>query len=281
MATPQAPPGCQREDLQLATGRGITLHLERYLPAEPRAHVLLVHGYASHCGLYRHVGEAFAADGLAVTAFDCRGHGRSTGRRGHATRFRDYLDDLDRVIDRVGGSAPGLPLYLVGHSHGATIVLDSVLSRSQRPDGMVLVAPWLQLAMPVPRWKLRLGALTARIWPTLALGNGIRGEDISRNPEVLANFWKDPLVHHVATARWFAEATAAQRRILDTAAQLDVPALVLLAGADRIVVNDASEMLASRAPRFIRLQRFDGLFHELFLEPEWREVVAEILRFLR
>ena len=97
---------------------------------------------------------------------------------------------------------------------------------------------------------------------------------------MVASFWKDPLVHHVATARWFAEATAAQQRILATAAQLDVPTLLLLAGADRIVVNDASSALAARAPSFIQLHRFDGLFHELFLEPEWPEVVAEIRAFL-
>jgi alpha-beta hydrolase superfamily lysophospholipase len=274
----RAPYPCQESSLD--AGGGITLHLEQVIPERPRAHVVMVHGYAAHAGLYRHVTQVLAADGLAVTGFDCRGHGRSSGRRGYATRFTDFLDDLDRVVARVRESAPHLPLYLVGHSHGATIVLDAVLSRRQRPDRMVLAAPWLELAMKVPRWKRTLGALTARFWPTLALANGIRAEDITRNPEVIANFWKDPLVHHVATARWFAEATAAQQRILASAAQLDVPCLVLLAGADRIVVNDASSSLAAHAPRFIRLHRFDGLFHELFLEPEWPEVLKEIRRFL-
>jgi alpha-beta hydrolase superfamily lysophospholipase len=269
-----------RQERRLDVLGGVSLHLEQVLPARPRAHLVMVHGYAAHVGLYRHIAGAFAADGLAVTGFDCRGHGRSTGRRGHAARFEHYLDDLDRVVDLARGSAPELPLYLLGHSHGATIVLDAVLARRQRPDRMVLAAPWLQLAMKVPGWKRRLGAIAATLWPTLSLPNGIRGEDISRNAEVVANFWQDPLAHHVATARWFAEATAAQRRILATAAQLDVPALVLLAGDDRIVVNDASSALAAQAPRFIRLHRFDGLFHELFLEPEWPEVVSEILRFL-
>jgi alpha-beta hydrolase superfamily lysophospholipase len=274
------PPACPRQEATLDAQGGICLHLEQFVPERPRGHVVMVHGYAAHAGLYRHVAEILAADGLAVTGFDCRGHGRSTGRRGYAARFDEYLDDLDRVVARVRGLAPQLPLYLIGHSHGATIVLDAVLSRRQRPDRMVLAAPWLQLAMKVPRWKRGLGVLTARFWPTLALANGIQAHDITRNPEVVANFWKDPLVHHVATARWFAEATAAQQRILATAAQLDVSTLLLLAGADRIVVNDASSALAAQAPRFIRLHRFDGLFHELFLEPEWPEVVAEICRFL-
>jgi alpha-beta hydrolase superfamily lysophospholipase len=274
------PPECPVQEGHLDALGGVSLHLEQFVPARPRAQVVMVHGYAAHAGLYRHVAQVLAADGLAVAGFDCRGHGRSAGRRGHATRFSEYLDDLDRVIARVRGAAPHLPLYLIGHSHGATIALDAVLSGRQRPDRMVLAAPWLELAMKVPRWKRGLGKLTAHFWPTLALANGIRGEDVTRNPLVVANFWKDPLVHHVATARWFAEATAAQQRILATAAQLDVPTLVLLAGADRIVVNDASSALADRAPRFIRLHRFDGLFHELFLEPEWPEVVKEILRFL-
>jgi alpha-beta hydrolase superfamily lysophospholipase len=277
---PRTGPPPDRE-IRVEAAGDIVLQLEQFDPPEAlRAHLVIVHGYSSHAGLYRHVAAMLAASGLAVTTFDCRGHGRSSGRRGHAHRFTEFLDDLDLVLTRARAAAPQLPLYLLGHSHGAVILLDAVLAQRVRPDRMVLAAPWLQLAMKVPWWKLQLGAFTSRFWPTLAMANGIRPEDVSRNPEVLENFWKDPLVHHVATTRWFAEATAAQRRILAAAAQLGVPTLLLVAGADRIVVNDAASVLAEAAPRFIRLRRFDGLYHELFLEPEWREVVTEVSRFL-
>jgi lysophospholipase len=267
---------------ETVSAAGVTLHVEHFRPqGEPRGAVVFVHGFSSHAGLYRHVARAFGAEGLAVTAFDCRGHGRSSGQRGYAARFSQFVDDLDAVVARSRAAFPGLPLVVMGHSHGATIALEAVLSGRLQPQRLVLATPYLGLRMQVPAWKLRLGAFTSRVWPTLALANGIRGEDVSRNPAVVAGFWKDPLVHHVATARWFHEVCAAQRRILAAADRLAVPTLLLVAGEDRLVLNDACMGLAAAAPRFIHLHRFETLYHELFLEPEWAEVVSEINRWLR
>lgn len=269
------------DQVETIAAGGETLHLEHFLPrAAPRAVLVAVHGFAAHCGLYRHVAGALRDAGIAVTGFDCRGHGRSTGRRGYAARFQDFVDDLALVVDRVRRQHPDLPLYVMGHSHGATVALDAVLSGAVRPDRLVVAAPYLGLAMKVPAWKRGLSGLTSRLWPTLTLGNGIRAEDISRNPEVISNFWKDPLAHHVATPRWFVEVTAAQHRIGAAAARLDVPTLVVLAGDERLVLNDTAQALADQAPAFVSVRRFEGLFHELFLEPEWPEVVTAIRDWL-
>jgi lysophospholipase len=276
-------PGARAPDIEeTVSGGGADLHVEHFRPrGEPSAALIAVHGFTSHAGLYRHVAHALSAEGLAVTAFDCRGHGRSSGRRGYAARFSHFVDDLERVVERSRATFPDLPLVVMGHSHGATIALDATLSGRLQPARLVLATPYLGLGMKVPAWKRHLGALGSRVWPTLALANGIRPQDISRNPAVIAGFWKDPLVHHVATARWFHEVCAAQRRILGAAAGLAVPTLVLVAGEDRLVLNDACLALAAAAPRFVRLHRFERLYHELFLEPEWAEVVREINRWLR
>ena len=269
-----------REEVLVAGGE--TLHLEHFDPTvPPRAVLVLVHGFSAHCGLYRHIARALAADGLKVTTFDCRGHGRSTGRRGYAARFTQFVEDLAIVVERARRGDPGLPLFLLGHSHGGTVALEAVLAGSLRPDRLVLAAPYLDLLMKVPGWKRGLSGMMSRLWPTLTMGNGILPQTISRNPEVIANFWKDPLAHHVATPRWFVEVGAAQQRIRAAAARLDVPTLLLLAGDDKLVVNDVALELAAAAPAFVDVRRFEGLYHEIFLEPEWSEVVTAIREWLR
>jgi alpha-beta hydrolase superfamily lysophospholipase len=239
-SVPQACPPDRTEALEASLGvpsGPVKLYLEHFLPPGPPSGVLLaVHGYGVHCGLYRHVGATFARAGWAVTQFDCRGHGQSTGRRGHVARFSDYGDDLAAVAARARSLAPpGVPLVLLGHSHGATIALDSVLRGAVTPDRMVAATPFLGLTMPVPLVKRAISPLMSRVWPTLTLANGIRSVDLSRNPEWIAVRDADPLVHHVATARWFHELQAAQARILAGAAALRVPTLLLVAGRDRIV----------------------------------------------
>src|SRR5687767_10485380 len=183
----------------IPAGPGTTLHVETFRPAAaPRAVVVGLHGFSSHCGLLRHVGDALARAGFTAVFFDCRGHGCSTGRRGYIERFANYVEDLDMVVKRAREAHPGIPLLLLGHSQGATIVLDYVLGAGGQADGLLLATPWLGLQLKPPALKLVLARLAGRLWPTLTMGNEIRARDVSRNPIVHANFDTDPLVHHVA-----------------------------------------------------------------------------------
>ena len=111
------------------------------------------------------------------------------------------------------------------------------------------------------------------------MGNGIKGEDISRTPEVRAGFWSDPLIHHVATSRWYNEARAAQARVMAAAGALRTPTLILLAGQDRLVSNEATLQFARTAGPMAELKVYDNLFHEMFLEPERDEVIRDLLRW--
>ena len=271
----------QPVEQKIAIAGGLALHAEQFLPAgAPRAALVLVHGFSAHCGNYRHVAQAFADAGVASTLFDCRGHGRSPGRRGYVERFTDFLDDLDAVLAATRAAWPGVPVILLGHSHGATIALDYLLSGRGAVDALVLAAPYLALKLKVPAVKLHLSNLMGRVWPTLTLGNELRPKDVSRNPEVWAGMENDPLIHHVATPRWFNEVRAAQARILQAAEKLKTPTLMLLAGRDRIVSSDVALAFAQAAGPIVEVKQYEDLFHEMFLEPERDVLIADIVRWV-
>ncbi len=262
---------------------GCEVHVEHYRPrGEARLTVVTVHGYSSHCGLYRHVGATFASAGMAATQFDCRGHGRSSGRRGHIVDFGEYVDDLAMVVDWARQQDPGKPWALLGHSMGGAISLAFVLDRNRReePGRLVLAAPWLKLKMNVSVPKRAAANVAARIIPTFTMPNGLSAENLSRNPSVLAGFDKDPLVHHVATAGWFMATLRAQARIRLLANNLRVPTLLLLAGGDRIVANDANRAFAREAGAMVEIRNYPELFHEMFLEPEADAVLADVSAWL-
>ncbi len=276
--------GDRLPDLETTLAReGLLLHLEHYRPrTEPQLSLVMVHGFSAHCGLYRHVGTTFADQGIAVTQFDCRGHGRSQGRRGHVDDFGDYLEDLGAVAAWARERYPALPWVLLGHSLGGTISLAFLLEGQSRaaPEALVLVAPWLKLQMKVGAPKRLAANVAARVLPTLTMDNGLRGENVSRNPLVLAHFDHDPLVHHVATAGWFMATLRAQARIRARAGALRARTLLLLAGADRIVANQANHAFAQAAGTVVEVHEYPGLFHEVFLEPEAPMVLADIARWL-
>jgi acylglycerol lipase len=285
MASAEPPPiapavPADREEILVAHD-GVKLHVAHFLPrGTPRFTLVAMHGFAVHSGRYGHFWSKLAQMGGAVTALDCRGHGQSGGRRGYVRRFEDFHDDLRLVIEACRKQAPALPSFVLGHSHGGTIALDAVLSGHVSVDGLVLVAPWIGLRMVPAAWKRAMSGILSRLWPTLAVDNELKPEAGSRNPAVVGTFFTDPHNHHVAAARWYTEVLAAQARIRDRGAQLSVPTLLLSAGEDKVVANEPLDALAAAAPRFVRAKRYEGLFHELLLEPEWPEVLADVTGFL-
>lgn len=78
------------------------------------------------------------ADQLEVLAWDARGHGFSPAAADPAglTSWDVYRDDLINVID-----ALDRPLYLAGHSFGATISIAAAVHRPEKVLGLLLVEP--------------------------------------------------------------------------------------------------------------------------------------------
>jgi alpha-beta hydrolase superfamily lysophospholipase len=73
----------------------------------------------------------------------------------------------------------------------------------------------------------------------------------------------------------------AGREVRANAARWPVPTLLLYAGADRCVASAGSAGFAAAAPQpIVTAHRFAPLFHEIFNEPEQREVLAMLSAWL-
>jgi alpha-beta hydrolase superfamily lysophospholipase len=260
---------------------GLKLHVETFDATPPmRAAVVMIHGFSAHCGLFRHVPTALARAGFAVTAFDCRGHGRSEGRHGYVKRFSDYADDLGRVIARTRDRWPGLPLAVAAHSHGVAVTLDYLLRGVGTFDALVAAAPYLDLKMKVPLYKRMISPVMGVLWPTLTLSNEIGLDVTCSNPEACAAMAVDPLIRHVATPRWFNEVRAAQARLRASPALLKVPTFMSVAGDDRLVDSAAAIAFAKAAGPIVELKVYEKLFHELYLETDRDVVIADVVDWL-
>jgi lysophospholipase len=265
----------------LTAADGLKLHVERFSAAgPPRAAVVMAHGFSAHCGAFRHVADALARAGFAVTGFDFRGHGRSEGRHGYVRRFSDYGSDLKDVLDHARGLSPGRPVAVAAHSQGAAVALDFLLRGVGTFDALVAATPYLALKMPVPLYKRMISPVLGLLWPTLAMSNQIEPERVSRDPETCAAIAADPLVRHVATPRWFNEVRATQARLRASAALLKVPTFMPVAGDDRLVDPSASLEFARAAGPVVEVKVYDQLFHEVYFEPERETVIADVIAWL-
>jgi lysophospholipase len=112
------------------------------------------------------------------------------------------------------------------------------------------------------------------------MSNQISPELVTRNPAVWDEIRNDPLVHHVATPRWFNEVRATQARLRVSATSLAVPTFMPVAGADQLVDAGASIAFARAAGPTVELRVYDDLFHEIYLEPERDRVIGDVVDWL-
>jgi alpha-beta hydrolase superfamily lysophospholipase len=242
----------------------------------PRGLVFLCHGLGEHSGRYNPLIHKLRDRQISFYALDHKGHGKSGGRRGHTERFTDYCHDIHQYITTlIRPGAPGLPLFLLGHSMGGLIAALHVLTFPGDIDALVLSSPAFMPAMPISSLQ-RLGApLLARLMPRLSLSNRLNPEALSSNQETVAAYLKDPLVHNRITVQWFTEFLAAADQCLDRGSEVTLPLLIFHGTDDAVVSVEGSRRFYEQASSPDKtLKIFDGLRHETMNEsPEKREPV--------
>jgi alpha-beta hydrolase superfamily lysophospholipase len=257
------------------------LYAEIFLPAgTPKGVVLITHGYAEHGGRYREVAHVIVDAGWAAMAYDVRGHGRSPGARGFIERFDIYIDDLRHAAEAARELAPGKPLVLLGHSHGALITLRALAS--DRPiDAMhaIVSSPYLELQLAVPAWKKLLARVASRIAPHYNEPSGLRADQLMKDPQKQAEWAADELLFPTANTRWYTEAQAAQRYVAEHAARIRIPTTWLVGGADPLCLPAATQRIAQRV-KGATYHDLVGLRHEVFNETERARVYAELAKVL-
>ena len=277
------PSGIVPSEGTVSVADGTTLRTLRWASADdPRAAALVVHGLGEHAGRYRTVAGALTGAGIDVFAYDQRGFGGSAGVRAYVDRVSQYHDDLAERMLAVRVARPGLPVILYGHSLGGLITAGYVLAGRDlpMPDLLVLSSPALDSEQPA--WKKSMAKILTGITPRMKLANGLPQGGLSRDPAVQAAVDADPLCVSTSTVRLAAESFAEQARtqaVIPGLARMPMPTYVLHGSADPIVAPSASAILEGKGNVTRRVH--EGLRHECHHEPEYPQVLAEVVAWIR
>ena len=164
------------------------------------------------------------------------------------------------------------------------MALRYVLTRPAGLAGAILSSPLLGVH-PSSRASpalIVLARVLSVLWPGVLLPNHVDAALLSHDPEVVRAYRADPLVSHRVSPRWFTSAVLAMRQAHEGAPHLALPLLLMVSGADRLVDPEASLRFAAHAPRDkLELVLWEGLYHEMFNEPERETVFAGMEAWLR
>jgi lysophospholipase len=266
----------------VTTVDGLRLYVRRREVADARGEVLITHGFGEHCGRYGPLTDHLTNQSYSVTAYDHRGHGLSDGLPGHVESFSEYDDDLHKIVTTLCERIESRPLFLIGHSMGGLVALRYAARRGEALSGVILSAPLIAVAVPIPAHKLMIARVGLRMSPRMRLDNEINPGHLSRDPEVGRAYAADPLVNRKVSAKWFSEATRAMREVGELAPQIKIPLLMMHGTDDRLASADASRRLFERVKTSDKeLVIYPGFYHELFNEPEKQEVFERVSDWLK
>ncbi|QIR38098.1 alpha/beta hydrolase [Tolypothrix sp. PCC 7910] len=273
---------CHKEDTFKGLGE-LDLYYQSWFPeGKFRGILVIVHGLGAHSSRFGNIIDQLIPQQYAVYAFDMRGNGRSPGQRGHINSWAEFREDLRAFIKLIQTQQPGCPLFIMGQSLGAVVVLDYILHYANEAStlkGAIALAP--ALGVGVSKFRLLIGKLLSRIWPQFSLSTGLDLSSASRDEKILAAYAQDPLRHTLGTARLATEYLATVDWIYTHASEWQLPLLVLHGTDDRVALPEGGERFYELVPGKNKLRIvYPGAYHELHNDINYKEVVADLQNWL-
>jgi pimeloyl-ACP methyl ester carboxylesterase len=172
------------------------------------------------------------------------------------------------------------PLHLVGLSWGGKLATAVALDQPRRVGSLILVTPGLRARVDLPlRQKLAVG-LSLLCGGRRRFAVPIEPAMFTRDPELLHYLENDALRVTSVTARLLAVSRQLDRRVRQRIGALEVPVLLMLAGKDEIIDNDAVLRLLSALPEGrLDVRWYPTAMHSIQLE-HTEGMVADITEFL-
>ncbi|MDO9085991.1 MAG: lysophospholipase [Anaerolineaceae bacterium] len=264
------------------TNEGDKIFAQKWLVEEKNeAVIVMVHGLGEHIGRYAHVANFFNQNNISFYGFDQRGHGKSSGKRGHIGKSQFFIDDIDKMIEIARKEHPETPIFLYGHSLGGNMVL--YYSLIVKPDlkGIICTSPGLGTGEPVPPLKLFAAKVLKSLLPSMTMDNGLDVENLSHNPQVIKAYKEDPLVHSMVSTKLAMDMFANGDWVIENANNFPKPLLLLQGSEDHIVNLEKTKEFAENVPAaLLTFKIYIGLYHELHNEIVQLEVLTFILNWL-
>jgi len=258
------------------------LNYKAWLPAESAARALvLLHRGHEHADRWDDVVPHWAAPGTAIFAWEARGHGQSPGQRGHAPTFMTYVRDLECFMRHLAVTQ-GIPTeqtIVIAHSVGAVVAAAWTHDYGPPLAGLVLATPAFEVKLYVPG-ALAGSRLMAALNPGATIKSYVRGHWLTRDAEQAKLYNADHTISRDISARILVGLFDTSKRVIDDAAVMETPLLLLSAGNDSVVKNSAHERFFERyGGQVKRHLGFPGARHALFHDLCRPEVTEAIRHF--
>ncbi|MBU0679271.1 MAG: lysophospholipase [Verrucomicrobia bacterium] len=254
---------------------GVRAGCEAFSTGESSVGLLMIHGFADSPFLFREMAPLLAESGFRVRALRLPGFAESPERYGESdlnlwrNRIREEFDSLSKECKEV---------WLVGHSLGGALAIDFSLREQERADGLVLIAPLLEVS------SRRIPILSPRTWFRISRALTFFTDTVqsvfpvdAHDPEVRATYPRDTFI----PLRIYSEMFQLLDELERTGRQVKQPMLMILAKDDQVIDPKAAEIWFQQNPSERKKLVFQpDAGHVIPRDYGWTNVVKEIRSFI-
>lgn len=262
---------------------GVCLRAFAWQPGKTpvRGVVVITHGIRDYALRYQDFARQLNDQGYAVYAQDLRGHAHSGGQRQRFDSMAQLVADTEFVVQRAQKDFPNTPLFVYGHSLGGLVTTQYALSHGDQLSGVVLSGAALVRPASVSSFSVGAAKVIGALLPWLEIV-AVDDSEFSRDPAVIAELAKDPLVSHAKLPA--ASAVASIAGMADASERmgtLKMPLLVLYGLSDKVNPTQGSDALVKAAGSTDKtLKTYPGVYHDMLHEPERDVITADVIAWL-
>ena len=245
--------------------------------------VVLFHRGHEHSARWQEFVDTSNLDDCWFFAWDARGHGNTEGQRGAAESFSRIVQDADEFAAHIQYTykVPIENFGVVGQSVGAVVAATWIHDYAPRVKAMVLATPALRIKLYVP-----FAIETLRLWNKVRPGGFIKSYVkpgmLTHDTQQAKSYANDPLVSPQIANNILLDLHSTSTRLIEDAAAINTPTLMLVSGKDYVVRRDAQEKFFNRLSSTDKtLEVLDGFYHSTFWEEGREEVIHQTAEFLK
>ncbi|EMD32953.1 hypothetical protein CERSUDRAFT_57692 [Gelatoporia subvermispora B] len=253
---------------------------------QPKAVILLVHGFTEHISRYDSVLPVWAKRGFTVFAFDQRGFGRTAldPQRSEqsaygVTSWKEQLGDIEWWVQHLKKEYPARPLFLLGQSMGGGLVL-AFATRVQPPpskdtvdslSGIIATSPLILQTQPASKFLRKIGGTVRYLVPGYTIDAQVAIEHLSHDAAINEAFAKDPLAIQKGSLQGLHDMLSGGEQLLWHDFQhwpRALPVLIVHGTADMVTSHKASQEFYNKLTVEDKtLSLYEDGYHELHNEP--------------
>jgi alpha-beta hydrolase superfamily lysophospholipase len=273
--------------------------------------IQVVHGMAEHAARYSEFAGFLTKNGAVVYADDHRGHGRTAGSLDRVGFFAEkdgwnlVVNDEFELTQKIKKENPGLPVFLLGHSLGSSIVRDYIFEHGDYINGAVLSGPSCDpgilavFGKLIAKWQIKQSGFKTKspLLDNLSFGkfnsyfkpNRTAFDWLSTNEENVDRYITDPYCGSVFSAGFFYDLIYGVKKVNLFKNIIKIPKNlpILLISGEKDPVSDFTKGTMKVFNGYkkagitdLNVKFYAGFRHEILNETNRSEVYKDIMDWL-